>query len=95
MNKDKKIELQSQIIYELQEENASLAERIEDLERVVNDNQKIVDAAKTYCDEQEAVLNQLKEAKEKYLQAAKEMMVQKNKYKKDMESLFKTIRKNT
>ena len=61
MKLEKKIELQAKIIHELQEENASLVERIKELERIVNDNEKIIDTAKTYRDEHEKCIASLNE----------------------------------
>lgn len=95
MTKDRKIELQAKIIHELQEDNASLTERIKELEKIVNDNKKIIDAATTYSEKQEKCIASLNEAKEKYLQAIKDITEQKKKYKRDMEALLKTIKKNT
>lgn len=94
MNKDKKIELQTRIIHELQEENTSLIARIKELEKIVNDNQKIIDATTTYREEQEKCILALNDARQKYLQAAKDMMEQKKNYTKDMKDLLKTIKKN-
>lgn len=95
MTKDKKIELQAKIIHELQEENMSLIERIKELEKIVDDNKVNADAVNTYHEEQEKCIASLKEAKDGYLQATKNLIEQKKKYKKDMEHLLKTIRKNT
>lgn len=94
MTKDRKIELQAKIIHELQDDNASLTARIKELEKIVNDNKQIIDAATTYRDEQEKCIAALNEAKEKYLKAAQDMAEQKQKYKNDMEALLKTIKKN-
>lgn len=94
MKLEKKIELQAKIIHELQEENASLVERIKELERIVNDNEKIIDTAKTYRDEHEKCIASLNEIKEKYVQATKDIAEQKRKYKSGMEALLKTIKKN-
>lgn len=94
MTKDRKIELQAKIIHELQENNATLTARIKELEKIVNDNQKIIDAADVYRDEQERCIAALNEARLKYQQAAQEMIEQKKKYKNEMETLLKTIKKN-
>ena len=94
MTKNRKIELQAKIIHELQEDNASLTARIKELEKIVNDNQKIIDAAITYRDEHEKRIASLDELREKYSQAVKDMAEQKKKYKNDMEALLKTIKKN-
>lgn len=95
MTKDKKIDLQNNIIHRLQEENVSLLKQIEELKKQVNDNQKLIDAADTYREEHEKCVSSLNEAKIKYLKAAKDMIEQKKKYKKDMDNLLKTIKKNT
>ena len=94
MTKNRKIELQAKIIHELQEDNASLTARIKELEKIVNDNKKIIDAAITYRDEHEKRIASLDELREKYSQAVKDMAEQKKKYKNDMEALLKTIKKN-
>lgn len=95
MIKDRrKIELQTKIIHELQEDNSSLMARIKELEKIVNDNQKIIDATIAYRDEHDKCMASLNEAKAKYLQATKDMTEQKKKYKHDMETLLKTIKKN-
>lgn len=94
MTKDRKIELQEKIIHDLQEDNASLMARIQDLEKIVSDNTKIINDAAMYRDEYEKCIASLTNAKEKYLKAMQDMMEQKRKYKKDMESLVKTIKKN-
>lgn len=94
MTKDRKIELQAKIIHELQEDNASLTARIKELEKIVNDNKQIINAATVYREEHEKCINSLNKAKEEYLQAAHDMAEQKKKYKNDMETLLKTIKKN-
>jgi hypothetical protein len=94
MTKDRKIELQAKIIHKLQEDNASLTARIKELEEIVNNNQKIIDAAAVYRDEHEKCIASLNEARSEYMQAAQEMTEQKKKYKNDMEALLKTIKKN-
>ena len=94
MKQDKKIALQSKIIRELQDENTSLTERIKELEQIVNDNAKIIDAVNTYRVEHEKCIASLDEAKTKYIQAARDMAEQKQKYKNEMENLLKTIKKN-
>ena len=95
MNNDKKIELQNKIIRNLQQENSSLSERIKELEKIVDDNNQIIESAKTYHEEHLKCLTSLNEAREKYLQATQVVNEQKKKYKKEMENLLKTIRKNT
>ena len=94
MKQDKKIALQSKIIRELQDENTSLTERIKELEQIVNDNAKIIDAVNIYRIEHEKCIASLDEAKTKYIQAARDMAEQKQKYKNEMENLLKTIKKN-
>ena len=95
MNKDKKIEIQRKIILDLQQENSSLSERIKELEKIVDDNNQIIESAKTYHEEHLKCLTSLNEAREKYLQATQVIVEQKKKYKKEMENLLKTVRKNT
>ena len=94
MIKDRKIELQAKIIHELQEDNASLTARIKELEKIVNDDQKIIEAAMVYRDEHEKCVASLNEAKDRYLQAIQDIADYKKKYKHDMETLLKTIKKN-
>lgn len=94
MTKDRKIELQAKIIHELQEDNASLTARIKELEKIVNDDQQVIEAATTYHSEHEKCIAALNEAREKYLKATQDMAEQKQKYKHDMEVLLKTIKKN-
>lgn len=94
MNKERKIELQTKIIHELQADNASLMLKIKELEKIVDDNQKIIDVATTYRGECEKCIVELNDAKAKYLQAIHDMQKQKKKYKNEMEALLKTIKKN-
>lgn len=95
MIKEKKIALQAKIIKDLQNEKKELLNRINELENIVSDNEAIIKDAKTYRDEHTKTIESLIEAREKYLQAHKAMVEQKNEYKKEMDNLLKTIKKNT
>ena len=94
MNKDRKIELQTKIIHDLQAENKSLSTRVKELEKIVNDDKQLIELADNYRIEHEKNLNALTEAKEKYLKAVKDITEQRKTYKKEMDELLKTIKKN-
>lgn len=95
MIKEKKIALQAKIIKDLQNEKKELLKRNNELEKIVSDNEDIIKEAKAYKDEHTKAIESLVEAREKYLQAHKAMVEQKNEYKREMENLLKTIKKNT
>lgn len=93
MNKEKKIELQSKIIDSLRNENRELKNRVSELEKKVADDKNTVDAATVYIDKQKEAMASLIEAKEKYVQARREMIEQKNKYKAEMDKLLNVVKK--
>ena len=94
MNKDKKIAMQEKIIRQLQEEVKSLLERNTELEKQANENEKIIKLANSYRDEHEKEMAEIRKVKEKYLQATQDIITYKKNYKKEMESLLKTVKKN-
>lgn len=94
MNKDKKIKIQEKIIHQLKEENSSLSGQINELRKIVDDNKEILESASMYCDEHKKCIVSLIEAKEKYVQATKNIIKQQMEYKREIDSLLKTIKKN-
>lgn len=94
MIKDKKIKLQAKIIHDLQEENESLLKRIRELEKIVSDNENIISAVETYRKEYAKCMESLDKARDRYLQAVKDMNKQNIEYKREINELIKTIRKN-
>lgn len=95
MNKDKKIATQERIVNGLRIENKELLERINKLEKTIADNRLVIELVERYRVEHEKTIISLEKAREEYLQAHKDMVEQKNMYKKEMEKLLQTIKKNT
>lgn len=91
--RDKKINIQNKIIHTLQTENTSLKERITELERIVDDNKRIVEAADKYREEHETCIASLNEAKEKYIVEANKMRDLRKKTKKDFDEFLKVLNK--
>ena len=95
MNTSKKIEMQEKIIHRLQEENKSLLERNLELEKKVDENQKIIEEANKCREKYYKLIASLNDAKETYLQAVEDIYTYKKNYRKEMEGLLRTVKKNT
>ena len=90
----RKTEVQADIIKNLRAEKKSLLARINELEKIIEDNKAIVEAASTYRDKHIETEEALNKAKNKYLQAYKDIIVKRKMYKKEMDNLLKRIKEN-
>lgn len=92
MIKDKKIELQFKTIQRLRDDNLRLNSEIEELKQKLQEQCKIIEAAKKFKDEHQKVLSSLNDAKERYNQALRDMTETKKRYRKEFEGALKWVR---
>ena len=79
---------------QLMKENKALKERIEKLEQIIMENQKVVNSAKKYREEHTKVVEEMKKLKVEYKKAIADINLQKKLYKIEMDNLLNTVNKN-
>lgn len=94
MNKDRKIEIQEQIIHRLEKEKESLLNQNNELRTMVNDNQQIIKEANRCIEKYNEALSSIAKLKETYLKSIEDISQYKKDLKKEMNSLLKTVKKN-
>lgn len=94
MTKDKKIEIQNNIIHRLEEEKKSLLEQNKNLKKMVDDNKRINEEAIKCIEHYNKALSSINELKKAYLQAIEDISIYKKEYSKQMDTLLKTVKKN-
>ena len=92
MDKDKKINLQQNVINDLQEKNNVLTARIQELEQKVRENENIVTAANDCITKYTQIISLMERLKTEYETAIKEVSDCKKHYEKDMNHIINTIK---
>ena len=92
MIKNRKIELQSKTIQRLRDDNLRINSENKELRQKLQEQCKIIEAAKKYKDEHQKVLSSLNDAKERYNQAVRDMAETKKRYRKEFEGVLKWVR---
>lgn len=98
MDKDRKIQLQQDVIEQLSKENAELKKEIEQL-KIEQDISKdsgmetLTDELREQIDTYRNLSDEIKKVRKTYIDKTEELIKLKNEYKKKMDNLIKSIKK--
>lgn len=98
MDKDRKIQLQQDVIEQLSKENAELKKEIEQLkieQDISKDNgmETLTDELREQIDTYRNLSDEIKKVRKTYIDKTEELIKLKNEYKKKMDNLIKSIKK--